>query len=132
VVSAWPEPPNAMSAEKSAGVHDGVEALACATIETPPNRTRRKGASVQALLTFPENFCREQKCGPRIHAPTVRRVSTVGLLPDGDIVRHLKATGQAHREKDWPCYHSELYTFTVGTRGSSLEQSACRVTRQTN
>src|SRR4029453_6742767 len=110
-----------MSAEKSAGVHDGVEALACATIETPPNRTRGKGASVQALLTFPENFCREQKCGPRIHAPTVRRVST-------DIFRHLKATGQAHREKDWPCYHSELYTFTVGTRGSSLEQSACRVT----
>jgi hypothetical protein len=26
MVSAWPEPPNAMSAEKSAGVHDGVEA----------------------------------------------------------------------------------------------------------
>src|SRR4029453_16797786 len=100
-----------MSAEKSAGVHDGVEALACATIETPPNRTRRKGASVQALLTFPENFCREQKCGPRIHAPTVRRVSTVGLLPDGDIVRHLKATGQAHQEKDW---HTGLKSGAIG------------------
>ena len=49
VVSAWPEPPNAMSAEKSAGVHDGVEALACATIETPPNRTRRKEPAFKRL-----------------------------------------------------------------------------------
>jgi uridine phosphorylase len=36
------------------------------------------------------------------------------LDPDGDIVRRLKANGQAHLASDWPCYHTELYTFTVG------------------
>src|SRR6476646_8886066 len=35
------------------------------------------------------------------------------LDPDGDIVRHLKAAGRAHPAKDWPCYHTELYTFTI-------------------
>ena len=35
------------------------------------------------------------------------------LDPDGDIVRRLKAAGQAHLAKDWPCYHTELYTFTI-------------------
>ena len=35
MVSAWPEPPNV----KLVGVHDGVEALACATTEArPPGR----------------------------------------------------------------------------------------------
>lgn len=36
------------------------------------------------------------------------------LDPDGDIVRRLKATSQAKLANDWPCYHTELYTFTVG------------------
>ena len=36
------------------------------------------------------------------------------LDPDGDIVRRLKATGQANPATDWPCYHTELYTFRVG------------------
>ena len=38
------------------------------------------------------------------------------LDPDGDIVRRLRETGQAHPAKEWPCYHTELYTFTVGTQ----------------
>jgi uridine phosphorylase len=38
------------------------------------------------------------------------------LDPDGDIVRRLKANGQARLANDWPCYHTELYTFTVGVR----------------
>jgi hypothetical protein len=37
MVSAWPEPPSAMSAEKSAGVRDGMEAFALTTTKTPPN-----------------------------------------------------------------------------------------------
>jgi uridine phosphorylase len=36
------------------------------------------------------------------------------LDPDGDIVRRLKATGKARLANDWPCYHTELYTFTLG------------------
>ncbi|MFY9602826.1 MAG: nucleoside phosphorylase [Pseudolabrys sp.] len=38
------------------------------------------------------------------------------LDPDGDIVRRLRETGHAHPAKEWPCYHTELYTFTVGTQ----------------
>ncbi len=39
-----------------------------------------------------------------------RPVPTVCLLdPDGDVVRHLAATGQAQRHEDWACYHSELW-----------------------
>ena len=38
------------------------------------------------------------------------------LDPDGDIVRRLKANGQARLASDWPCYHTELYTFTVGAQ----------------
>lgn len=35
------------------------------------------------------------------------------LDPDGDIVRSLKASGRAEVAKDWPCYHTELLTFTL-------------------
>jgi uridine phosphorylase len=38
------------------------------------------------------------------------------LDPDGDIVRRLKATGQATLASDWPCYHTELYAFEIGRR----------------
>ena len=44
---------------------------------------------------------------------TVSVPSVCVLDPDGDIVRRLKATGQAHLAKDWPCYHTELYTFAI-------------------
>jgi uridine phosphorylase len=33
------------------------------------------------------------------------------LDPDGDIVRHLRTKGDACLARDWPCYHSDLYTF---------------------
>lgn len=35
------------------------------------------------------------------------------LDPDGDLVRWLKASGQARRLDAWPCYHTELYTFAL-------------------
>ena len=35
------------------------------------------------------------------------------LDPDGDIVRRLRHTGQAHPFANWPCYHTALYTFTL-------------------
>lgn len=39
-----------------------------------------------------------------------RPVPDVCLLdPDGDVVRHLRETGQATRQEDWACYHSELW-----------------------
>ena len=38
------------------------------------------------------------------------KVPAVCILdPDGDIVRHLKTTGQAGRIESWPCYHTDLF-----------------------
>jgi uridine phosphorylase len=34
--------------------------------------------------------------------------------PDGDIVRHLKVSGREKRFDAWPCYHTDLYTFSLG------------------
>lgn len=34
--------------------------------------------------------------------------------PDGDIVRRLKAEGRAERFDAWPCYHTDLHTFSLG------------------
>lgn len=45
--------------------------------------------------------------------PTVDVLSICVLDPDGDIVRHLKAKSRARPARDWPCYHSELYTFEL-------------------
>jgi hypothetical protein len=42
------------------------------------------------------------------------------LDPDGDIVRRLKATGQAQRDDNWPCYHTELYRFTLGKQTAGI------------
>lgn len=42
------------------------------------------------------------------------------LDPDGDIVRRLKATGQAQRDDDWPCYHTELYRFALGKQAAGI------------
>jgi uridine phosphorylase len=36
------------------------------------------------------------------------------LDPDGDLVRRLRQTGEAKRFEGWPCYHTELDTFSLG------------------
>ena len=36
------------------------------------------------------------------------------LDPDGDILRHLRKSGQATRFDAWPCYHTDLYAFRLG------------------
>ena len=33
------------------------------------------------------------------------------LDPDGDIVRQLAATDEAHKDDTWPGYHTDLYRF---------------------
>jgi uridine phosphorylase len=38
------------------------------------------------------------------------------LDPDGDIVRHLRQTGQARPFEGWPCYHTSLDAFTLAGR----------------
>jgi len=42
-----------MSAEKSAGVRDGMQALAFGGTETPPNRLGKEKSGVQNTLNFP-------------------------------------------------------------------------------
>jgi uridine phosphorylase len=56
----------------------------------------------------------------------IQDVPAVCILdPDGDVVRHLKASGKAHRFSSWPCYHTELHSFdlageTVGIVGYAV------------
>lgn len=38
------------------------------------------------------------------------------LDPDGDILRHLRRTGQAQLLEAWPCYHSEMFLFRLDGR----------------
>jgi uridine phosphorylase len=52
---------------------------------------------------------RRQKGLPVVDVPPV-----CILDPDGDVVRQLRATGQAKRFEAWPCYHTDLYTFSLG------------------
>jgi uridine phosphorylase len=47
------------------------------------------------------------------------------LDPDGDIVRHLRATGQVTRHEDWACYHTELWLTDVD--GLQIGIVACAV-----
>lgn len=42
------------------------------------------------------------------------------LDPDGDIVRRLKANGEARPANDWPCYHTDLYTFTIDAQAVGI------------
>jgi uridine phosphorylase len=62
----------------------------------------------------PANLLREGR--RQRHRPDIP-VPTVCLLdPDGDIVRHLTATGQATKHPGWACYHTTLWTFHVAGR----------------
>lgn len=54
---------------------------------------------------------RRQKALPAMDVPSV-----CILDPDGDLVRNLRHTGQTQPFNAWPCYHTELHTFTLGKR----------------
>ena len=47
------------------------------------------------------------------------------LDPDGDIIRRLKESGLAKRDEAWPCYHTDLYSFTLA--GQTAGIVACAV-----
>lgn len=52
---------------------------------------------------------RRQKGLPVVSVPEI-----CILDPDGDVVRRLKTEGHAKRFDGWPCYHTDLYTFSLG------------------
>ena len=57
----------------------------------------------------PDNLLREARRQKNLQPAPVPEVCI--LDPDGDIVRHLRATGRAERAADWACYHTDLYRF---------------------
>jgi hypothetical protein len=42
------------------------------------------------------------------------------LDPDGDIVRRLKNSGHAKLSDRWPCYHTELYEFSLAGKTAGI------------
>lgn len=47
------------------------------------------------------------------------------LDPDGDILRQLRKTGEAKRFDAWPCYHTDLYAFSLA--GEAVGIVGCAV-----
>jgi uridine phosphorylase len=54
-----------------------------------------------------ENLLREAR--RQRHLPDLPVPEVCLLDPDGDVVRHLRTTGEAARHSAWACYHSELW-----------------------
>ena len=57
----------------------------------------------------PDNLLREARRQKSITLGTISKICI--LDPDGDIVQHLIATGQAQINTHWACYHTLLYDF---------------------
>lgn len=72
---------------------------------------------------LPENLLRE---GRRQRGRADEAVPAVCVLdPDGDIVRHLTATGAAREHPGWACYHTTLWTFDLS--GTEVGVIGCAV-----
>ena len=57
----------------------------------------------------PENLLREAR---RQKGLSDTRIPEICLLdPDGDMVRQMRRSGDAHRNLSWACYHTDLYDF---------------------
>jgi len=63
---------------------------------------------------------RRQKGIPKVDVPAV-----CILDPDGDIVRSLRKFGLAEPARGWPCYHTELYEFSLA--GKTVGIIGCAV-----
>jgi uridine phosphorylase len=77
----------------------------------------------QPSVFQPANLLREgrrQRGRPDIAVPAVCL-----LDPDGDIVRHLTATGKAAEHPGWACYHTTLWSFDLG--GTEVGVIGCAV-----
>lgn len=71
----------------------------------------------------PANLLREAR---RQRGLPDRPVPAVCLLdPDGDIVRHLRATGTARVHEGWACYHTTLWVFDLD--GTEVGVIGCAV-----
>jgi uridine phosphorylase len=78
------------------------------TQDTLPPLLQHK-AYTQASEFVPENLLREARRQKSV--PDGRVPSICVLDPDGDIVAHLVARGQAQQNAAWACYHTTMYNF---------------------
>jgi uridine phosphorylase len=75
----------------------------------PPILTNKSPEAPSVFL--PAALLREARRQKQLDVADVPAVCI--LDPDGDILRRLKASGQARRFDGWPCYHTELNTFSL-------------------
>ncbi|HEY5080442.1 MAG TPA: nucleoside phosphorylase [Bauldia sp.] len=69
-----------------------------------------EGKEYDAPSAFtPENLLREARRQKNLAVGSVPEICV--LDPDGDIVRHLRATTRTRRHPLWACYHTDLYIF---------------------
>jgi purine-nucleoside phosphorylase len=81
----------------------------------PILRSKHHGS---ASVFSPENLLREARRQKNLPDSPVPEICI--LDPDGDIVRHLRATGRTRRVDGWACYHSEMVQFTHGGRAYGI------------
>lgn len=79
-----------------------------ADIDRPPPILRRKNHQAPSVFT-PDALLREARRQKGIDAGAVPEICI--LDPDGDIVRHLIASGRSRRHPHWACYHTDLNAF---------------------
>jgi uridine phosphorylase len=75
--------------------------------KTPPILSRKHYEATSAFT--PESLLREARRQKGLPIVAVPKICI--LDPDGDIVRHLRATGRTTRHTGWACYHTDLYAF---------------------
>ena len=92
--------------------------------ETRPVPTLLSSKQHDAPSVFaPANLLREAR---RQRGLPDEPVPVVGALdPDGDIVRHLRGAGIAHKAPGWACYHTDMYVtehagVSIGIVGSAV------------
>jgi uridine phosphorylase len=71
----------------------------------------------------PENLLREARRQKRLAERLVPAVCV--LDPDGDLVRYLRAAGQAQHCDTWACYHTDMHVFRHA--GTSFGLVGCAV-----
>jgi uridine phosphorylase len=85
-------------------------------VPTPPILDNKDPAA--ASVFEPAALLREARRQKSLPANDVPALCI--LDPDGDIVRRLRATGEATRSPAWPCYHTDLYEFTLAGRRAGI------------
>jgi uridine phosphorylase len=82
-----------------------------------PPILRHKHHRAPSVFT-PDALLREARRQKKIALGTVPEICV--LDPDGDILRHLLATGRAHRLPQWACYHTALHGFEQAGLGYGI------------